>query len=308
MGDIIDKFRLICAPINIDGSPAASTTFSCYNGTGVGGVAVGPIMAPAGSWMVGFEIGDQTAYYNRSGTLSSIKGYSQTYTDVINGSTNRILNTEMRGGVSFPRTSVQYAPPGHVLIGMNYFIDNVTPGPYSNTVQFKYQPLVVTQELASFAVTDNCTGNLNVDLSGNTTFTSANVGSNPLTILVTDANGNVSTCSWNVTVTTNAFRSSQPATTKTKVKPTQEVQNVVAREAIYPNPATNTIRVQLGKEVTSASNIILVDAIGRLQTNISIRQLNNKLFELNISTLPKGVYIIRAKTIEGDKTFKFVKL
>ena len=310
VGDIIDKFRLICAPINNDGSPAASTTFSCYNGFGVGGVAVGPIMAPAGSWMVGFQIGDQTAYYNRTGTLSSIKGYSQTYTDVINLSSNRFLNTEMRGAVSFPRTSVQYAPPGHVLVGMNYFIDNVTPGPYSNTVQFKYIPLETTKEIARIPVSDNCPGNLNLNLAGSTTFTSANVGSsNPLTILVTDANGNSSTCSTNVTVTnTTAQRSSQPATTKTKVKPTQEVQNVVAKEAIYPNPATNIIKVQLGKEVTSPNNITLVDAIGRLQTNISIRQLNNKLFELNISTLPKGVYIIRAKTIEGDKAFKFVKL
>lgn len=621
VGEIVDQFRLICAPINSDGSPGASTTLSCYNG-GLSGTAVAPIISPARSWMVGFGIGDKD-YYGRSGTLTSIEGYSQTYTDVINLSSTRFTNSKIAGGNIPLLTTVQYAPPGHVLTGMNYY----NGWEYSNTVQFKYQPLTTTQELASFPVTDNCSGSLTLAVTGNTTFTSTDIGtSSPLTVQVTDANGNSSTCTSNVTVsgvdniaptaickpvtynvvsggtvtvtaasvnngstdnsiepltyqflanaagnnggqrtttvnsgarsgrsitgitytyngqqniltpanaikstlelssltanptplplpagdanrfwdlsaTTmteptalrvlgdfdlgtalqdcadpvgvnhkvifdtpivpgagpeifivhgglafdiqildingnvaltipesvissgspitiggtvvgnifNAFflrnkvpytveynpihvntqnqvlaldinfsevpliggirfgggscnyvyeilgfqpapstasqivftsanigvnpvtlqvtdasgnsstcisnitvtgsgtsaRSSQPATTKTKVKPTQEV---VAKEAIYPNPATNTIKLQLGKEVTSANHITLVDAIGRLQSNISIRQLNNKLFELNISNLPKGVYIIRAKTLEGDKTFKFVKM
>ncbi len=138
-------------------------------------------------------------------------------------------------------------------------------------------------------------------------FSSANIGVNQVTLQVTDASGNSSTCTSNITVEGDnvSGRSSQPATTKTKVKPTQVV---ILKESIYPNPASNTIRVQLGNEVTSAKDITLVDAVGRLQSNISIRQINNKFFELNISGLPKGVYIIRAKTIDGDKTFKFIKM
>ena len=302
VGQIVDQFRLICAKINGDGSPGETITLPCYNG-GTSGGAVGPFIAPEGSWMVGFGIGDLD-YFGRSGTLTSIEGYSQTFTEVLNGSLNRLLNTNMGGTLAPAQTTVQYAPAGHILTGMNYY--NLWE--YSNTVQFKYQPLATTKELARFAVSDNCLDSLALNVTGITTYTSANIGaSNPLTFQVTDASGNSSTCTANITVEGSILvgRSSQPATTKTKVKPTQVV---ILKESIYPNPASNTIRVQLGNEVTSANDITLVDAVGRLQSNISIRQINNKFFELNISGLPKGVYIIRAKTIDGDKTFKFIKM
>ena len=303
VGQIVDQFRLICAPINSDGSPGTPVvTTTCFNG-GISGTQVGIYMAPQGSWMTGFRIGDVN-YFGRSGTLTSIEGYSQSYTNVINGSANRFLNQKMAGGFMPQFTTDQYAPAGTLLTGMNYF----NGWQFSNTVQFKYQPLVAAQELASFAVTDNCTGNLNVNLVGNTTFTCANVGSNPLTIRVTDANGNVSTCTATVIVTDNNSNctansilvSEDPANTPF-------VETSVQKSKIYPNPSFGVIKVVTSNEIEANTNIMVFDVIGKVQVKEKFRLLSNKMFEMDVSNYPTGMYFIKINSKKGVETIKFIR-
>ena len=78
-------------------------------------------------------------------------------------------------------------------------------------------------------------------------------------------------------------------------------------DKIYPNPAHSTIRLQLKDDVQSVNDIRMYDGVGKL-TVLSSRRINTGLYEINVSGLSPGIYIIQAKTAAGLKTFKFIKL
>ena len=75
---------------------------------------------------------------------------------------------------------------------------------------------------------------------------------------------------------------------------------------LYPNPASTVVRLRLENDVQSTSDIDVYDEVGKL--NISSRRIGEGLYEINVSKLPRGVYLIKAKTAKGVKTFKFIKM
>lgn len=98
-----------------------------------------------------------------------------------------------------------------------------------------------------------------------------------------------------------------PTASRNQLRVQEENKN--ARESyLAPNPATNTIRVKTGSEVSGVNNVSVVDVTGRSVNVKDIKQITGYLFELNVSALPKGVYMVRVATKAGVKTFKFVKL
>jgi hypothetical protein len=76
---------------------------------------------------------------------------------------------------------------------------------------------------------------------------------------------------------------------------------------LYPNPASTIVRLQLENDVQTINDIEVYDGIGKLNT-ISSRRIGDSFYEINVSRLPRGVYLIKAKTVRGVKTFKFIKM
>lgn len=84
-------------------------------------------------------------------------------------------------------------------------------------------------------------------------------------------------------------------------------ENGPARYHLYPNPASSTIRLQIKGDEQNSSSIEVYDLVGKLYTP-GIQRINSGMFELNISSLAKGIYLIKVKNAAGVKTFRFVKI
>ncbi len=80
-----------------------------------------------------------------------------------------------------------------------------------------------------------------------------------------------------------------------------------ARYHLYPNPASSTVRLQIKGDVQNTSRIEVYDLVGKLYTP-SIQRINSGMYELNVSSLAKGIYVIKVKNAAGVKTFRFVKI
>lgn len=70
--------------------------------------------------------------------------------------------------------------------------------------------------------------------------------------------------------------------------------------SIFPNPASNAIRIQRKNDV--ADEIVITDLLGRVHRTQS---LANKEEYLDVSSLQPGVYLI--KTLSGKRAYKFIK-
>ena len=70
---------------------------------------------------------------------------------------------------------------------------------------------------------------------------------------------------------------------------------------LFPNPASQTMTIQLDNNVIANSTVFvrILDASGRevLQNNFSSEQI-----ELNISNLPEGLFALQLTTNEFSKT------
>jgi hypothetical protein len=97
----------------------------------------------------------------------------------------------------------------------------------------------------------------------------------------------------------------------TIVSQTQATEKVSERgigaDRIYPNPASSIIRLQLKDDVQSIKRIKVYDGIGQL-TSANAKRISDGFYEINLSGLVRGVYIIEARTAAGIKTFKFIKM
>jgi len=79
------------------------------------------------------------------------------------------------------------------------------------------------------------------------------------------------------------------------------------KDKLYPNPASGKIRLELGEDVRHSSDIQLYDQVGKL-TAASPRRISERIYEIDVSGLHKGVYFLKVKAAGQIKTFKFVKL
>lgn len=87
-----------------------------------------------------------------------------------------------------------------------------------------------------------------------------------------------------------------------------EVQNLRVSESIglsdpllvFPNPSFGKVFVNLSNSIDVEHNIEVYDINGKLHHQQTVDNVKNTLFELNLSDLPKGVYLI--ETINPVKT------
>ena len=86
-----------------------------------------------------------------------------------------------------------------------------------------------------------------------------------------------------------------------------EPNKVITKSIVYPNPANSIVRLQLKDDVQRINDIRMYDGVGKLTVLLS-RRINTGLYEINVSGLSPGIYIIQAKTAAGIKTFKFIKM
>jgi len=78
-------------------------------------------------------------------------------------------------------------------------------------------------------------------------------------------------------------------------------------DRLYPNPASNSIMLRLKNDVQTVNDIKIYDSDGKISRTLA-RKLGEGFYEINVSTLPRGVYVIKATTAVGIKTFKFIKM
>lgn len=84
-------------------------------------------------------------------------------------------------------------------------------------------------------------------------------------------------------------------------------ETVRRQTKLYPNPASDIVRLELEHDVQSVNDIKIYDGMGRLQAAMSRKQ-GEGYYEINISGLKPGIYLINARTAVGVKTFKFMKM
>jgi len=77
------------------------------------------------------------------------------------------------------------------------------------------------------------------------------------------------------------------------------------RLIVYPNPAQGMVTIVVPSAEYSA--LALFDASGRKALEMPITD-NNPRYQLDISSLPKGIYLIRLDGVNGSKFAKLSKL
>ncbi len=84
--------------------------------------------------------------------------------------------------------------------------------------------------------------------------------------------------------------------------------DIVIRESVYPNPATNQVFIEGDFAKVTEKDIIIVDAIGRQMKPVSIQKLSSRRMQINVSNLFSSQYFISVNTTTGKKVYKFIKL
>lgn len=199
-GCIIDEFRLICKELLPDGSLGNTTAVTCFSS---GGSSVNETHVLTGDQvLVGFEVSDVDYAYSSTRILSSLKGIGKSLNQILDVQDNMTQNTVMPGIIgggcfsSSPSVTTEYAPQGHVIVGMS-----VNPnGVYTPAVRFRYAPISNMVDVNN-ASSDNCAiTNATVSPS---MFNCSDVGPQSITYTVWDRGGNSSSCNAIVTVEDN---------------------------------------------------------------------------------------------------------
>jgi hypothetical protein len=150
-----------------------------------------------------------------------------------------------------------------------------------------------------YGTTDNC-GLASVRISPST-FTCANVGSNPVTITVTDNSGNVSTQTVNVIIEADATCNSSVAVRGGKVAADASLSTDNQLQA-YPNPVTDQATVAFRPTQAGKAQVKVYNQLGTLVATLYDGEVEaSRLYNvtLNGSKLPGGVY--NCQLITGSK-------
>ena len=87
-------------------------------------------------------------------------------------------------------------------------------------------------------------------------------------------------------------------------QPTEE--SIVKADKIYPNPTHGILRLEMQQELASLSDIQVFDVIGK-QYLIKHKKINQGIYEIDVSGLSEGMYLLRIKQADKISTFKFIK-
>lgn len=75
---------------------------------------------------------------------------------------------------------------------------------------------------------------------------------------------------------------------------------------VFPNPASDVLRVEMGSEVSGDVSLTVTDLAGRILLTQQVNSFND-FVELNISRLPQGLYLLRVEGKTEKVVRKFVK-
>jgi Secretion system C-terminal sorting domain len=74
---------------------------------------------------------------------------------------------------------------------------------------------------------------------------------------------------------------------------------------VWPNPASDLLRVRLGEAVRPAAPLTLIDLTGRVLYAHSASP--GMMIEIPLRGLPDGIYLLRTETLRGVQTRKVIK-
>ncbi|KAA6302990.1 MAG: hypothetical protein EZS26_000885 [Candidatus Ordinivivax streblomastigis] len=90
--------------------------------------------------------------------------------------------------------------------------------------------------------------------------------------------------------------SDDPGTAVKKIKP-EGIR-------IYPNPAKNELRI-VNYELRIRDKIFIYDLAGRIMSHIAIHNMQSGT--IDVSALPRGMYLLKIETESGNRVLKFIK-
>ena len=85
-----------------------------------------------------------------------------------------------------------------------------------------------------------------------------------------------------------------------------EENTIKSNLRLFPNPATERIVLERTAELQIEA-ITVFDVNGKRMFSENISEANNLQLEINVSTLPSGIYFLRINSSEGNTAFQFVK-
>lgn len=238
---VISKYQLKCKEVMPDGMFGPNEVWTCYNGTASGTTTNVSEMAPSGQALVGFQ--------NRMGcAIDRITGKSKPIADILANGSNAVHTTLTGvGGGGGGLQPTQLVPDGHVIIGMQTYLDppNGIAGGYS----WKYALLSDVMK-AVLTITDDCDGITNTTLS-KSSFNCMDEGTQNVTVTVISANCSSTSCTFSVT--TNG----PPSVGSCPINPT--TYNALGRTSVFTavnlgGSGTNTAVVNPGQLVNFSFN------------------------------------------------------
>jgi hypothetical protein len=81
-------------------------------------------------------------------------------------------------------------------------------------------------------------------------------------------------------------------------------QNKLSGISVFPNPATDLIRIQGLSSIQGEKTAVLLDMKG---ATIIRQALTKDMAEISVATMPAGVYLLQIYTAEGSSTYRIVK-
>jgi hypothetical protein len=187
--------------------------------------------------------------------------------------------------------------------------DNLEVTVYSNPATSDFDLYPDTTQPLHYIAENNATGTAPLDYlwawgdgtTDNTAYPSHTYdisGTYTICLTVTDANG----CS-DTYCNDYAFKTASPIAYVQVVDGLTGIEdNALNSFSIYPNPAANTVTVELQNSLTSGESIYqLQDVTGKLMLSGTI---NATKFNLDVSALSKGVYFLSLQTNDGRATKK----
>ncbi|MGZ5305041.1 MAG: T9SS type A sorting domain-containing protein, partial [Bacteroidia bacterium] len=72
----------------------------------------------------------------------------------------------------------------------------------------------------------------------------------------------------------------------------------------YPNPSKNTLNIAVNGQ--SNAQFMITDISGKTRIQQNVKHANNSI-QLDINTLPQGMYILNVSTESGNGFTKFIK-
>jgi hypothetical protein len=94
---------------------------------------------------------------------------------------------------------------------------------------------------------------------------------------------------------------------QTELMDEQVVEQGPIKVSVFPNPASGSVIVNSNEDLQDAKSISVYDVSGRMCAVKIARRISARSYVLDVSALPKGLYLIRVKTAEGYTTVRIVK-